>query len=307
MPYTYQSQQRHNWCGIACLSMVYARYGITKSQEDIYCDMVKANILCGDGGTNMASLINHINKNSVLFACSVKPENLESFFLFANEKNLSLIMACRARFDDTFHSMVYDQMEDGLIHGFDPGNEDIFPVSLIDIKEMFKSIHKSHITVVTDDVGFFKEHKATRGHYFIIPAVPADIADFVLCPTCMTWRRMSKMTSADKEGLITYKFGGRIFKELNERLSGKQNYENAVYFMIAVIKKIEAIRAEVQKESGVLPPRIDMDEDKALPDNEFSVHVKGHCAEQFRIDLETATLQEIEDKIIETYQKWTKG
>ncbi|MCL2198053.1 MAG: C39 family peptidase [Defluviitaleaceae bacterium] len=305
MAYKYQYIHRNNWCGIACLSMIYANHGITKSQEDIFCDIAKAGNLLDDGIINMTAFVSDINKNSALSACSVKPVNLGDFLSFASDGNFSVLLSCRERFGDGFHCTIFERVEEGLIHGIDPDNEDIFPISIDDLNEMFKSIHRSHVTIITDNSDLFKEHKATCGHYFKIPNIPTDLADFVLCPSCLKWRRMSKMTPVS-EGLITYKFGERMLTRLNERLSGKETYDHVANFIATIVKKIEKISDKAQEETGQRLPQISMDEDKTLPGNEFAVYVNNTFAEQFSIDLDGTTLQDIEDKIIELYEKWTR-
>ena len=192
----YQAENEWGWNGLACLSMIYEHFGIFISQEALCNDMMLSKFFVSRNSQSPFGLMEHATRKANLHASIIMVSDVVETLNFVMEHNVKMIMLHKQRlgFEGSSTYTLFDKIESGQVHGFDPFNEDLYPMSLDKLEDLWKSITTWGLSnnlaiLISPDDNLLMKQIASCGHLFEQICIPPHMAEFILCPHCDKWKR----------------------------------------------------------------------------------------------------------------------
>ena len=144
--YTHQQQQGGDWCGNACMAMIYARHNINIKQADIFNFFRKGNLIC-------AEVAGHLQHVGGLHTAVIKIKDIKKCLTFVQENDMDIIMNHKSASAPTAHFTLFDRLENKTVYGHDPYKQDDFPVPLSKLIKLWERNDKLQYNLVAGNVG----------------------------------------------------------------------------------------------------------------------------------------------------------
>lgn len=191
--YRYQYQIGDQWCGAACLSMIYDRHKISCSQEKVYNDLKKPI----HEPLFVAEIVNHVGMNNDLFASAIQFKDVTEFLTNACKNNIDMIMSHTCKDSNSAHFTLFTDFKDNMVYGLDPFSRENFPITLEEMERLWQRNESASncfvagqvaILISSDDDEIKHMPCCVCGHDIALLKINNKIEHSILCSKCDRWR-----------------------------------------------------------------------------------------------------------------------